>query len=239
MSKPLQRVTIDGQEYEFSNHPGAEEYTFLVEGKRCRFKRWTWGEKNRITNESVAFNPAAKRFEVNTIAFNEKMLTNTMVEMENNGQKIKPTLETVRGFNAALGDRLLMIAQWVNAIDTNSDEKTVVNLSKIPGDDSMYELNIKNHVFKLGMWTWGEKNRVTDQSVQSDPDSGQLKIDLHRFNESLLLATIKQAHIDGKPVTVDANFLDNLDAAAGDMLLQSAQEINDITEQEKKNLKMP
>jgi hypothetical protein len=38
---------------------------------------------------------------------------------------------------------------------------------------------------------------------------------------------------------VDANFLENLDAATGDILLQSAQEINDIPEQEKKNLKMP
>jgi hypothetical protein len=96
-------------------------------------------------------------------------------------------------------------------------------------------LNINNDVFKLGMWSWGEKNRVTDQSVQFDPDSGQLKMDLQRFNESLLLATVKQAHIAGKPVTVDANFLGNLDAAAGDILLQSAQEINEITEQEKKN----
>ncbi|MGD2088496.1 MAG: hypothetical protein PVH61_20130 [Candidatus Aminicenantes bacterium] len=235
MSKPLQRVTIDGREYEFAHHPGTEEYTFLVEGKRCRFKRWTWGEKNRITNECVAFNPTTNRFEVNTIAFNEKMLTHTMKELESDGQKTKPTLDTVRGFNAALGDQLLMIAQWVNAIDTNSDEKTSVKLSKVPGDDSTYDLNINNDVFKLGMWSWGEKNRVTDQSVQFDPDSGQLKMDLQRFNESLLLATVKQAHIAGKPVTVDANFLGNLDAAAGDILLQSAQEINEITEQEKKN----
>jgi hypothetical protein len=235
MSKPLQMVTINGREYEFSHHTGTNEFTFKVGDNRYRFKRWTWGEKNRITNECAAYNHAANRFEVNTIAFNEKMLTNTMKEMDSNDQKTKPTLDTVRGFNAALGDQLLMIAQWVNATDTNSDEETVVKLSKVPGKDNVYELNINGDLFKLEMWTWGEKNRVTDQSVRFDPDSGQMKMNLQTFNESLLLATIKEAHINGKPVTVNANFLGNLDAATGDILLQSAQEINDFPEQGKKN----
>ena len=159
--------------------------------------------------------------------------------MEIKGQKTTPTLETVRGFKAALGDQLLMIAQWVNAIETGSSEETAVNLTKVPDDNGMYELNVNSHMFKLGTWTWGEKNRVTDQSVRLDPASGQLKMDLQLFNESLLLAVVKEARIHGKPVTVDTNFLQNLDAAAGDILLQSAQEINDISLQEKKNLKMP
>jgi hypothetical protein len=239
MSEPLKTVTINRQEYRFSHHTGANEYTFVVEDSRCRFKPWTWGEKNRITNECIAFNPDANQFEVNTIAFNEKMLANTMKEVEIDGQKTTPTLETVRGFKAALGDRLLMIAQWVNAIDTGNGEESAVKLSKVPDGDGRYELNINGDMFKLGTWTWGEKNRVTDRSVRLDPASGQLKMDLQLFNESLLLAVVKEARIHGKPVTVDANFLENLDAAAGDLLLQSAQEINDISPREKKNSKMP
>lgn len=235
MSEPLQTVTINHREYRFSHHTGANEYTFVVEDNHCRFKPWTWGEKNRITNECIDFNPGANQFEVNTITFNEKMLANTMKEMESNGQKTTPTLETVRGFKAALGDQLLMIAQWVNAIETGGSEETAVNLSKVPDSNGIYELNINGHMFKLGTWTWGEKNRVTDQSVRLDPASGQLKMDLQLFNESLLLSVVKEAHIDGKPVTVDTNFLQNLDAAAGDILLQSAQEINDISPDEKKN----
>jgi hypothetical protein len=239
MSKPFEKVDINGRVYEYSHKSGDNGYTFIVEGGRYLFARWNWGEKNRITNECVVFNPDANRFEVNTIAFNEKMLTHTIVEMDIDGQKTKPTLDIVRGFNAPLGDRLLMIAQWVNAIDTAGREENPVKLSKAPGDDGAYEVNINGAAFKLGMWTWGEKNRVTDQSVQFDPVSGQLKMDLKTFNESLLMATVKEARIDGKPVTVDVNFLGNLDAAAGDILLQSAQEINDIPETEKKNLKMP
>lgn len=242
MSETLQKVTIEGREYEFSHDPGKNDYTFDLDSGRFRFKRWSWGEKNRVTNQCVVFNPGTNRFEVNTIAFNEKMLAATMIETEMKGQKSKPTLETVKGFNAALGDQLLTIAQWINAIDTgggDSGEGNDFRHPPVPGDEGTYELHLNGDMFKLGTWTWGEKNRVTDQSVTFDPDSGQLKMDLQVFNESLLLATLKEARIHGKPVRVDRAFLRNLDAGTGDMLLQTAQEINNITDQEKKNSKTP
>lgn len=240
MSEPLQKINIGGHQYEFSRDTGDNsfDYTFLVENKRFRFKRWAWGEKNRITNECVAFNPATNGFEVDTIAFNERMLANTIVEVDEAGKETKPTLDIVRGFKAALGDQLLMIAQWMNSIE-NGVEKKTCEISEVPGDDGLYELHINDDVFKLGMWTWGEKNKVTDQSVKFDPADQQLKMDLRIFNESLLLATIKDACINAEPVELSIDFLRNLDAGTGDILLQYAQEINNIAEKEKKNSKMP
>ena len=66
-----------------------------------------------------------------------------------------------------------------------------------------------------------------------------MKVDLQSFNESLLLATLKEIQMDGKTVIPDTDILRNLDAATGDRLVQIAQDVNDISASEKKTSKEP
>ena len=239
MSELFQKTNIGSQEYKFSHNARDNSYAFIVDSDQFKFKRWTWGEKNRISNECVTFNPATSQFEVNTVAFNEKMLAETLIEIDIDGKKLNPTLDTIRDYKATLGDQLLMISQWVNSIESNENEDSSAEVSAMTAGDSTYEVHLNGDVFKIRMWTWGEKNRATSQSIEFDSASGQLKVDLRTFNEMLLLASIDEVRINGKPIELDMNFLRNLDAQIGDRLLQAAQKVNNISETEKKTSEMP
>jgi hypothetical protein len=237
MKEPFQKITIGDHEYEFLHNPKDNSYSFIIDNNHFRFKRWTWGEKNRITNECVTFNPEIKQFEVNTVAFNEKMLARTLIGANIDGKDLDPTLDTIRDFNASLGDQLLLIAQWINSIEKEGIEGLGHKVTPLPVGENTYEIHLNGDTFKLGMWTWGEKNSVISQSIKFDAASSQMNIDLQAFNELLLLATIKEASVNEKAGQLDINVLRNLDAAVGDKLLQTAHEINNISETEKKTLK--
>lgn len=239
MSEPFQKIKIGDQVYEFSHNAKNNSYAFIVDRQQFNFKRWTWGTKNRITNECVSLQTATNKFEVDTVAFNEKMLTETLIEINFNGKKIDPTLEAIRNFKATLGDQLLLIAQWVNSIESSQGKDSILEAPIAHSADGIYEINLNGDVFRLRMWTWGEKNKVTSQSVKFDGASAQLIMDLQTFNELLLLATLEGATVHGKPVKLDINFIRKLDATIGDRLLQAAQEINQMTEVEKKTLETP
>ncbi len=235
MSNPSRKIKIGLVEYTYIQNDRDKSYSFKVNDSQFRFKTWTWGEKTRVTSECARFNPTTNEFEVDTIAFSQKMLAETLVESNINGKKVNPTLDTIRNFNASLGDQLLQIAQWIDSVHTTGNEDSTAKA----GGNGDFELRLNGDVFKFKMWTWGEKNDATGRSIKFDSESGRMKIDLQSFNESLLLATLKEIQMDGKTVMPDTDILRNLDAATGDRLVQIAQEVNNISESEKKTSKQP
>jgi hypothetical protein len=104
---------IDGREYPYSLGIDDGSYCFSVDGQSYRFRQWTWGEKNRVTDAATTTDPDSGRLRVNVARFNELMLTTCLRRAE--------ALETVtpaalRALNPVLGDTLLSIAYWVNEL---------------------------------------------------------------------------------------------------------------------------
>jgi hypothetical protein len=101
---------IDGREYPYSVDIDGS-YCFSVDGQRYRFRQWTWGEKNRVTDASTALDPASGRLRVNIARFNELLLGTCLVS---GLESVTPA--ALRGLNPVLGDTLLSIAYWVNEL---------------------------------------------------------------------------------------------------------------------------
>ena len=91
--------------------PRTEMYELALGQDRYRFREWTWGEKNDISNRSVVYDPAGDGFRVNVATFNEGMLQATLVEAP-----FEVTLENLRRLPASQGDALLGAAQWVSRL---------------------------------------------------------------------------------------------------------------------------
>ncbi|UCE74324.1 MAG: hypothetical protein JSV56_01100, partial [Methanomassiliicoccales archaeon] len=87
MNEKLQEVTIDNHHYENSHNQKDNTYLFIFDNNRFKFKRWTWGEKNRIINECITLNPGSELFEVNPVEFNEKILAQTLIEANIDGKE--------------------------------------------------------------------------------------------------------------------------------------------------------
>lgn len=111
MSSEVQTLTIDGADHNYTYDAQAKVYQFEIDGQVYSFKRWTWGEKNRIVSESISLDPAMGQFQVNTGLFNELMLAAVLKEAP-----FEVTLSNLRELDPVLGDQLLRIAQWVNEI---------------------------------------------------------------------------------------------------------------------------
>ena len=107
------RACIDGREYAYCVDIDDGGYCFDVDGHGYRFRQWTWGEKNRVTDASTGTDPATGQLRVNVARFNELMLATCLTRAD--------TLETVtpaalRALNPVLGDTLLSIAYWVTEL---------------------------------------------------------------------------------------------------------------------------
>ena len=114
-----QTVLIDGREYRYSVHPEDGTYAFVVDGGKYRFRQWTWGEKNRITDAATAELDSGQ-LRVDIARFNELMLATSLVEAEGM-PSITPA--ALRDLNPVLGDTLLAIAFWVNELPA-AEKKT-------------------------------------------------------------------------------------------------------------------
>ena len=113
-------AAIDGREYRYLIRPEDGTYLFQVDGGSYRFRQWTWGEKNRVTDAATDVDPATGRLHVDIARFNELMLATSLVEADS----LAPiTPAALRQLNPVLGDTLLAIAYWVNELPA-TEKKT-------------------------------------------------------------------------------------------------------------------
>ena len=108
-----QTVLIDGREYRYSVQPEDGTYAFVVDGGEYRFRQWTWGEKNRITDAAAVADLDSGQLRVDIARFNELMLATSLVEAAGM-PSITPA--ALRDLNPVLGDALLAVALWVNEL---------------------------------------------------------------------------------------------------------------------------
>jgi len=106
-------ASIDGREYVYSVAIDDGSYCFSVDGACYRFRQWTWGEKNRVTDAATATDPATAHLRVNVALFNELMLARCLVSADGL-ESVTPA--ALRALNPVLGDTLLSIAYWVNEL---------------------------------------------------------------------------------------------------------------------------
>ena len=115
-----QAVQIDGREYRYSLHPEDGTYLFVVDGGEYRFRQWTWGEKNRVTDAAAVADPDSGLLRVDIARFNELMLATSLIEADTI-PSITPA--ALRDLNPVLGDALLAVAFWVNELPA-AEKKT-------------------------------------------------------------------------------------------------------------------
>ena len=115
-----QTVLIDGREYRYSVYPEDGTYAVVVDGGEYRFRQWTWGEKNRITDAAAVADLDSGQLRVDIARFNELMLATSLVAAAGM-PSITPA--ALRDLNPVLGDTLLAIAFWVNELPA-AEKKT-------------------------------------------------------------------------------------------------------------------
>jgi hypothetical protein len=108
-----QTARIDGRDYRYTVRPEDNTYVFEVDGGGYRFRQWTWGEKNCVTDAATAVDPDSGLLRVDIARFNELMLATSLVEAETI-PSITPA--ALRNLNPVLGDALLAIAFWINEL---------------------------------------------------------------------------------------------------------------------------
>ena len=113
-------ATINDQELCYILHPVDGTYLFQVNGCAYRFRQWTWGEKNRVTNAATVIDTTSGRLRLDIARFNELMLVTSLVETE---PAMPITLDALHQLNPVLGDTLLAIAYWVNELPV-AEKKT-------------------------------------------------------------------------------------------------------------------
>jgi hypothetical protein len=98
-------------------------------------------------------------------------------------------------------------------------------------EDGTYRFQIDGRAYGFRQWTWGEKNRVTDAATIVDTSSGRLRLDIGRFNELMLLASL----VDTEPaMSITLDTLRGLHPVLGDTLLSIAYWVNELPASEKK-----
>src|SRR5215210_7956793 len=108
-----QTAQLDGRAYRYAVRPEDGTYVFEVDGGCYRFRQWTWGEKNRVTDAAAIADPDTGVVRVDIARFNELMLATSLVEADDL-PSITPA--HLRDLNPVLGDALLTIAFWVNEL---------------------------------------------------------------------------------------------------------------------------
>ena len=108
-----QTACIDDREYRYTLRLEDGTFLFEVNGGRYRFRQWTWGEKNRVTDAATIADPDSGRLRVDIARFNELMLASSLVEAD---AVASITPASLRELNPVLGDTLLAIACWVNEL---------------------------------------------------------------------------------------------------------------------------
>ena len=108
-------------------------------------------------------------------------------------------------------------------------EKTQTIKLRKQGD--LYECEIDGDKYDFRIWTWGEKNKVTEQCTRVLP-SGQQKLEVGEFNLCMLLATLKKA-----PFKIDRATIESYpNPKLIDLLIRITTKLNLLEDVEIKNL---
>ena len=116
----MPRTTIGDVELEYAVRPHDATYAFHFQDGVYRFRQWTWGEKNRVTDAATSLDPDSGQLRIDIAQFNELLLATCLVEAAEL-DSISP--ETLRGLHPVLGDTLLSMALWVNEVGV-ADKKS-------------------------------------------------------------------------------------------------------------------
>jgi hypothetical protein len=143
----------------------------------------------------------------------------------------------IRNLDVGLGDLLLDICRWINYLGGSGPEEAETPLRSIQliKDRGTKAIRYGDYTFTFRPWTWGEKNRILGQCVIPENDDHPLRLSSKKFNELMLLTSLAKVTRKDEVVEVTPRFLQNMDARLGDALLELAQDINEITVDEKKN----
>ena len=136
----MTHIVIDGRDFAYSLRPADGTYEFHISGGTYRFRQWTWGEKNRVTDASTVLDPDTGRLRIDIALFNELLLASTLVESD---ALASITPESVRELNPVLGDTLLSLAYWVNEVpveDKKSDARGAAGAAYAPVPDDLQTL---------------------------------------------------------------------------------------------------
>jgi hypothetical protein len=236
MGKPNQTVRIGDQllEYRLTDNDKTLEFD-LPQGKYS-FKAWNWGEKNRVLDQCISFDAHSNEFLLDVAHFNELVLLTTLKSANLNGQQLKIDLATIRNLEAAMGDLLLDICQWVNRLDQNQPNKAGTDeITEHEAPQGKKIITAGEYLFKLRGWAWGEKNRTLSLSTIFNKNGNEVKVSYKEFSERMLCATLEEISIKDERLPITREYVQQLDARLGDILFEAAQEINEISWGEKKN----
>ena len=228
---------IGGRAFQYGIDADNRLYEFELPQGRFILKPWNWGEKNKVLDECITWNDSSQDFLFDVATYNEFVLSLTIKRAQLNGQELSMDLAQIQGLEARLGDLLLDLCGWVNRLDGERPQADPLPISIDKGVDSDGSTIVaaEDYTFKFKTWTWGEKNRIFSQCALWDDSSQQMRISTQSFNEMMLLATLTEVKLKDQPITLALEFLQNLDARLGDALLETAQELNEISLNEKKN----
>ena len=232
-----QEAQVGGSTYKYGIDANNRLYEFELPQGRFTLSPWNWGEKNKVLDECITWNDSSQDFLFDVAKFNELVLLSTIKRTELNGQELPMDLAQIHNLEARLGDLLLDLCGWVNRLDGDKPHPNFppINIDHEVDSVGAPIVTANDYTFKFRTWTWGEKNSILSQCAIWDDSSQQMRISTQRFNELMLLTTLAQVKIKEKTVTLTLEFLQNLDARLGDVLLETAQEFNEISLNEKKN----
>lgn len=214
-------------------------YEFVLPMGTFTFKAWKWGQKNSLVESCISFDTEKADFNLNMGKFNEIFLSTCMKEAIIAGQSMSIDQQAVQGLDAQTGDLLLDICSWVNFPDDgplNWNRGKEVHKQALKGN--WHSITAADHSFTVRPWTWGEKNLIMDQCTYLDKESGQAAVSPKGFNELMLMASVEEALHKGVKQEITLDYLRGLDAWIGDLLLEAANEMNEISASEKKSSDM-
>jgi hypothetical protein len=237
MEPVYQTARIGKRTLRYRRISNQQRYEFSLPHGIFGFQAWNWEAKNRVFDACISFDASLQEFRLNVPQFNEMLLMTTMKSARLDGKEAHIDLTMIRNLNAALGDLLLEICRWVNHLDGQGpqDADAMLNNIQRSAQNGVQVIKAGDYTFTLQPWTWGEKNRIVGECATAEEDGKQVRLSTRKFNEQMLLATLKSATFRGRELDVTTQFLQGLDARLGDALLEGAHEINEITWDEKKN----
>lgn len=238
MENSVKELELEGTVLTYSFDKDKGKYQFEYNSDSYVFQMLNWGQKNILLEECIAFSQEQAKFDVNGMLFNERLLLYSLKKAIIAGKEWTIDASFLHNLNARLGDMLLSISYWINNLHENlpitDEEITVTN--KI-GHDGSTIITCNEYSFALKPWTWGVKNHILNNCTRVDRKTGITRINTQQFNEYMLLATLQQIKYKGEEIAISMEFLQQLKAQIGDILLIHAQEINELTATEKKKIK--
>lgn len=86
-----------------------------IRGKTYGFRKWTWGEKNTLSNQATRLNPLSGLITYDSAHFNLHLILLT-VSKKVDGKFVKFSEEEIKNLDGQLGERLFQITQKLNLV---------------------------------------------------------------------------------------------------------------------------